>query len=146
MCKSPTSFNTQDFYKSFKAKHAHFKLTSVQHGRILKKACVNIKQALLEDGEFKLGNRSGKLTIRMVKPKTRLFDYGHYNKTGEKRYFTNDHSDGLVGKVFWDRDDAVLSDKGMWEFEPNRKLSREIAQLIINKEVEYPIYYNKHAK
>lgn len=142
MCKTPVSFGLKDFYQSYKRKHPHSKVDSKMHRLILEKAGDNIRETLLEDGEFKLGNRAGVLMIRMVVPRVKPFDYAHYNLTGEKRYFNNDHTDGNVAKVLWNRRNAILFDKHMWEFSISKQFRIDISEGLYARELIYPMYHN----
>lgn len=57
------------------------------------------------------------------------YDYGHYNKTGEKRMIINNHSDGFLGKWWWNKSRCMLSGKFPYSFTATRDLKREIAAI-----------------
>lgn len=47
-------------------------------------------------------------------------------------YITNEHTNGYIYTVFWNRFDAILRNKAMYKFSFTRKSTREIKQRLID--------------
>jgi hypothetical protein len=142
MARTPVSYGVTDFFKSFKLRFPRVNLSRKEHTAILACAGDVISQYLLADGDFKMFSRMGVLSVRNIKPKgnkTRMIDFNETRKTGQKVYHFNDHSDGLVAKIVWDRTGGVLADKYMWLFKPVRKLKRSLAKEIKTGKRQYPV-------
>lgn len=144
MARTPVSYGTTDFFKSFIKKHPKANISKKVHAEILSCGGDVISEFLLDEGEFKLFGRLGKLMIRLVKPKgqrMRMIDFNQTRKTGKNVYHFNDHSDGYVGKFVWDRKECVLSDKFMWNFRRVRKIKRQLAHAMKSGK-QYPLQMN----
>jgi hypothetical protein len=142
MARTPVSYGITDFYKSFRKRHPKVSISRKDYTAVL--ACTGdvISENLLEDGGFKLFSRMGALLIRNIKPKgnkKRMINFHETRKQGSNVYHFNDHSDGYVAKVIWDRGLAILSDKYMWLFKPVRSLKRSLAKEIKTGNRQYPV-------
>jgi hypothetical protein len=143
--RTPVSYKIKDFYKSF-VKKTGIKLAAQEYYIIVDTAGQIIADILLEEGEYKLGGRGGHLVIRMVKPKGSIgacVDWKATKERGELTYNMNDHSNGYIARVLWERDRSVFRDKRMWLFKPVRHLKRALKHAIVTRQLQYPIYHNR---
>lgn len=86
------------------------------------------------------------LSIRKSKnSKGNHFDYGHFNKTGEKRIFDNKHSDGYSAYFHWKKSQCRIPGKSVYSFEVARSNSRLLAQemKVTGGHIKYVEYYGK---
>jgi hypothetical protein len=68
------------------------------------------------------------LSVRKTKNKTvHTFDYGHYNKTGEKRLHDNEHSDGYSARFHWTKSKCLIPGKKAYSLDISRDNSRALA-------------------
>lgn len=85
---------------------------------------------LLAGKEVKLPFRLG--TFYVQKKKLNFahlpFDYGHWQKTGEKRFHVNRHSDGYRAQFHWRKQLTALSGIQLYACVPCRSLTRAISQ------------------
>jgi hypothetical protein len=143
--RTPVSYKVKDFHKSFKNKTG-INIPSRDYYLIVDTAGEIIADILLEEAEYKLGGRGGHLVIRMVKPKGSIgacVDWKATKEQGTRVLNMNDHTNGYIARVLWDRDKSVFRDKRMWLFKPVRSLKRALTQAIITKQLQYPIYHNR---
>src|ERR1044071_2481306 len=116
MARTPVSFGATDFYRSFRKKNPKTVLSQKVHATILACAGDVITEILLEEGEFKLFSRMGEFNIRTIKPKgtlRRMIDFHQTRVTGKSVYHFNDHSNGYLAKLVWDKRRCILADKFM---------------------------------
>ena len=85
---------------------------------------------LLAGKEVKLPFRLGTLCVEKKKLNyARLpFDYGHWQKTGQKRFHLNRHSDGYRANFHWRKQLTALSGIQLYALVPCRALTRAISQ------------------
>ena len=91
---------------------------------------LGICQLLLTGKEVKLPFRLGTLYVQKKKLNyARLpFDYGHWQKTGEKRFDLNRHSDGYRANFHWRKQLTALTGIQLYALVPCRSLTRAISQ------------------
>lgn len=143
--RTPVTYKIKDFFKSFKKKSS-INISSQTHSKILYTAGEVICDCLIEDGDFKIGGRGGHFTIRMVAPRGTekgTIDFKQTKELGFKVFNFNDHSDGLIGRIFWDREKCIFRDKHMWLFKASRHLKRQLAPIILTGSRQYPLYRMK---
>jgi hypothetical protein len=147
MARTPLSFTKKDFAISFKRKFPDADVSNAVIFEIMNAGGKAISEALLEDGDFKMGHRVGELSIRKYKPKGKgasCIQLGVdkvKSKLLQTRVFQfNDHSDGWVFRILWNKAKCKnVQDKNMWLFKPIRSLKRALATKILKEKADYPI-------
>lgn len=152
MSKTPVSYSRRNFIESFKRKYPTVDIQANQVQHIIDRTGKEIARILLEDGELKMGSRLGNLLIRKFKPKgkggsfivltekQRSVDKLQSFIQKRKVYQFNDHSDGYIFKFVWNKQACKsVADKNMWIFKPIRSIKRQLAQVIKQKLVSYPL-------
>lgn len=90
---------------------------------------IEAMRLIIEEGKtlkLPIINKMG--VIKYKAYKNNVFDYNHFNKTGEKRFLTNEHSDGYKARIKWYRSLCRLTGKAAYSFEPARNNSRNLAK------------------
>jgi hypothetical protein len=143
MARTPVTFSLKDFFNSFKVRtNNKFGLSNREHKYLLDTTGEVLKDFVIEHGEIKMFGRLGMLMIRKVKPKgdkKAPIDFNESRKNACNAYHFNDHSDGFIVRIIWERKNAILADKHMWHFKPVRAFKRRLAQVMKSSEFEYPI-------
>ena len=90
-------------------------------------------QALRESGlAIRLPYPLGHMAVNKAKSNSPPLDWNYYNKTGEKRFHKNRHSDGWYGFFNWYKG-IHIPQKSLFKFVPSRAnkklLSTEITEL-----------------
>lgn len=78
-------------------------------------------------------------------------DYGHWQKTGEKRFHLNRHSDGFRARFHWRKQTVALVNKSFYAFVPARAAARALAQVLLSpgghkSYQQYEPLFNKQKK
>lgn len=108
------------------------KLTYKDFANICYKVNSLISERMLEGKYFKLPFGLGKFFIK----KRRLnfdklkFDYAHYNKTGQKTFFLNEHSNKFYSKWFWEKISCRIAGNSIYSFIPTRTNKRDLASVM----------------
>ena len=118
---------------AYYAKHAVAKdqqLSTRAFTAVLEAFNLGVQALLLAGKEVKLPFRLGTLYVQKKKLNyARLpFDYGHWQKTGEKRFHLNRHSDGYRASFHWRKQLTALSGIQLYALVPCRQLTRAISQ------------------
>jgi len=112
---------------------------------VFRKVCyqVNAKIAdkMLAGKYIKLPFNLGKFYIRKVKNnfKNLRFDYSHFNKTGQKAFHLNTHSNKFHAKWYWEKIGCRISGNTIYSFIPSRGNKRDLA-----KSMKEPGGYKKY--
>lgn len=144
MAKTPVSYSSRNFLNSFRKRYSDIKISNNEYFNVLNMACLEIRDCLLEDGQFKLANRLGDLMIRKFYPKGKgssftIFDKGETNKAGKPVFQFNDHSGGFMYRFIWNKKRCkMINDKNMWTFKPIRSIKRKLATILKTKSNDYP--------
>lgn len=94
---------------------------------------------IIEEGKEMRMPYLNTLSVRKSKNvNTKTLDYQHYNKTGEKRMLTNEHSDGFQAWFYWRKVRCMVPGKAPYKFTMSRDNQRALA-----KEMKQ---FNGHAK
>lgn len=100
-------------------------------------------QIMLESKEIKLPCRLG--TIQIIKHQPKEFtgkslriDYKSSKEEGKVIYFLNDHSGNFKYRFLWSKKDCLVKNKIQYQFVATRANKRSLAQIIFNKEKDYP--------
>ena len=107
-----------------------------------------LARLLIEDGiTYVLPYRLGELSIRRRKMRfAKLkFDYGHYNKTKELSYHTNQHSSEWYSFCEWNRVKCKIKGKRAYQFILTRDNKRKLAKLMQHED-GYKIYQESSIK
>lgn len=123
----------REIYKYYRSENYTTKETKVLYKDFAKIcALVNerIAQKMLEGKSFKFTNNLGIFYIRKRKLNfARLkFNYVHYNKTGQKSFFLNEHSNKFYAKWYWEKITCRIPGHTLYSFIPSRKNKRALAQ------------------
>jgi hypothetical protein len=119
--------------RAYYAKHPTPKgqqLSSAAFARVLETYNLGIVRLVLAGKEVKLPFRLGTIYVQKKKLNfNRLpFDYGHWQKTGEKRFHLNRHSDGYRAQFHWRKQLTALAGIQLYAMVPCRSLTRAISQ------------------
>lgn len=101
---------------------------------IFRKICysINAKIAdkMLEGQYIRLPFNLGKFYIKKVKNnfKNLKFDYAHFNKTGQKTFHLNTHSNKFHAKWYWEKISCRISGNTIYSFIPSRGNKRNLAK------------------
>lgn len=95
-----------------------------------------IAEKLLDGKYIKLPFNLGKLFIKKVKNnfKHLKFDYAHFNKTGEKSFHLNTHSNKFHAKWFWEKLSCRIPGNKIYSFIPSRENKRALSQVMQTSE------------
>ena len=147
------ALGTLDLYKHYK-KNCDDPLPKKEWKAVLDELNREFMRMVVEEGKNIKMPYLGKLSVRKYKPTNDTsIDFGHYNKTGEKRYFTNEHSDGYKARFHWAKTECRIPGKAPYSINITRKNSRAIPVEMRKfnghaKYLEYngkPKYYHKAA-
>lgn len=144
MSRTPATFSTKEFFASYKKNTTNAESKQI-HKKVLEATGSLIAELIVTEGQVKMFGRLGVMMIRRVKPKGNPYitiDYTTWNRDGIKAYQFNDHSDGYIARILWNRKKCVLHDKHMWQFKPVRSFKRNVAKVMKNHLYEYPIINN----
>ena len=148
MARTKTTFKLRDFFVSYEKQHGDnpdLNLNFQAHNEIAYALSEAMKKDALHTGVTNFPNRMGKIKIFRIKrsPDSRHpIDFKASKELNTTVYHTNDHSDGLICKIAWNREKVILYDKNKWSFgavRPNFK--RQIKPMILNG-VTYPVIIN----
>jgi len=91
-----------------------------------------IAEKIIEGKQIKLPFNLGQIFIRKVKNnfKHLKFDYAHFNKTGEKSFHLNTHSNKFHAKWFWQKISCRIPGNKIYSFIPSRDNKRSLAQVM----------------
>lgn len=96
---------------------------------IIRECNKEFMRLVIEEGkEMRFPYLSTLQICKSQKPKKNNYDYGHYNKTGEKRVHENEHSDGFKGRFHWSKGLKPIVGKSTYRFEPARICKRTMAK------------------
>lgn len=150
MARTVISYSRKEFLKSFKKKNPDIVLTNKNvFIDIINTAGTVVGDFLLAEGEIKLPSRLGIINIRKFTPKGKGAGFvAPMNKLESKLqkkavYQFNDHTGGFIYRFFWNKKVCKgIADKNMWVFKPIRSLKRKLAQVLKQKQNDYPILAN----
>jgi len=96
------------------------------------KVNTKIAEKMLEGKYIKLPFNLGKFYIRKVKNnfKHLKFDYAHFNKTGQKAFHLNTHSNKFHAKWYWEKISCRISGNTIYSFIPSRGNKRDLAKVM----------------
>jgi hypothetical protein len=144
MARTPVTVSSKEFYESFvKRTKGKTGLTKREHSYLLNLTGEVMKDFIIEDGQIKMFGRLGSMMIRMVKPrgdKKAPLDFNQTRIEGCNVYHFNEHSDGYIARIIWERATAILTDKHMWIFKAVRQFKRRVSREVKTGRREYPIY------
>lgn len=121
------ALGVQDLYKHYK-NTCDDPLSKQEWKSVLDELNKEFMRMIIEEGKNMKMPYLGKLSIRKYKPiSAKSLDFGHYNKTGEKIYFTNEHSDGFRARFHWSKMQCRIPGKAPYSVEITRKNSRAIS-------------------
>lgn len=89
-----------------------------------------LKLYLLSGNQVTLPHQCGMMQLHKIKDGKQKMDFQHYNKTGEKKYFKNNHTDGYRPTFKWYRGkyEAKLKHRFHWAAVLVRTYRREISK------------------
>lgn len=87
-----------------------------------------MRQIIEEGKEIRMPYLSTLCITKNKNIKKETFDYEHFNLTGEKRNYTNEHSDGYRAKFRWKKSGCKIPGKTVYSFKPARDNSRNLAK------------------
>ena len=118
---------TPGLYKHYKSINKN-PIPYEKYREILIATNIEFMRAIIEDGKEIRMPYMGFLSVRKTKNyKTPVFDYNHFNLTGEKRCIENEHSDGYKGKFHWKKTSCNVQGKTAYTLDIARDNSRAMA-------------------
>jgi hypothetical protein len=148
------TYNTDDIYKSFIKSQKELPkdlkiLISLQEFKeIVYEANKELSEMIATEGScFKLPYNTGELSVIKDKVKYQdnelkaMFDYGHYHKTGEKRFHLLKDKD-YRARWWWTKRKCKVKNKNMYSFTPTRTNTSKVAK-IMKKPFGYNTYLTK---
>jgi CRISPR/Cas system-associated protein endoribonuclease Cas2 len=122
----------KDSSKKFKVNKKIFKEVCSEYNKLLSFLIVEKSQQL------KLPYKLGEIGIRKKKmnydTKYLKFDYGTFNKTGQKVMFVNDHSNGWRARWYWKKKSCHVKYKKYYSFVPTMSNKRSLANIMKTKD------------
>ena len=148
--KTKGALGTKELYKNYK-ENCDNPLPKKEWKKVLDALNKEFMRLIIEEGKNMRMPYLGRLSIRKYKSESKALDFGHYRKTGEKRYFTNEHSDGFRARFHWSKKECRVPGKAPYSIEITRDNSRAIKKEMYKfnghaKYLEYngkPKYYSK---
>lgn len=132
------ALKTKDMYKLYKSNSTN-PVNLQKYKEILIACNVEFMRMVIEEGKEVRMPYLSTLSIRKSKSyKKPIFNYAHFNSTGEKKFILNEHSEGYKAKFFWSKSRIQLKGKYVYSFKATRENSRAITPEM-NK-------FNGHAK
>ena len=120
--------NETDIYKNYKNTNEN-PIDKKTFMRILNSINIEFMRMIIEEGkEIKMPYLSTLSVRKTQNSKTKAFDYGRFNTTGEKVYIENEHSDGYRVKFHWKKSKCKIPGKTVYAFKPARDNSRALAR------------------
>lgn len=127
--------NSVAMHKRYQARY-QTKIAGTLFTRVLEEFNKGIVHLLLAGVELKFPHHIG--TFYIEKKKVNFnhlqLDYGHWQKTGEKLYHLNRHSDNFRAHFHWRKITAILPGKSFYEFLPARSNKRLLATYMKQKD------------
>lgn len=127
------AYGLDDMYAHYltKIKDGVTPLSRSEYGKICR-VCNNIMaEMLVKEGRKVRVPYFGHFVVgRIHKVKDNMhpkIKYNHYNKTGEKEYHTNDHSEGWRASFRWLKGNTILGGISSYTFKAARDVAREIS-------------------
>jgi hypothetical protein len=132
-------YNTDDMYKFYMSiiKSDKFKLTIAEYKEIIHEYNKIVSDLMVDESiVVRLPFRMGEIGVGKRKQNYdyERLDYGHFNKTGEKRYHTNIHSKGWIPKIFWSKRDCVIKNKKYYSFTPTSSVKKRVSKIMLQPE------------
>lgn len=125
--------------------HDHYKATTAKpvdkttFTMVLESINKEFMRLIIEEGKELKMPYLNTLCVRKYKTiKPKGFDYEYYNKTGEKREFDNEHSDGYKARFHWRKKRCRISGRSAYSLDITRDNSRELSKQMKQ--------FNGHAK
>jgi hypothetical protein len=118
-----------DFYLSSTKSpvtYKEFAIICKQHNKLF------MEYVLDKAANMRLPFRLGFLRVKKTKMdyKHMKLDYGTYNKTGQKVYHMNEHSDDFKVRILWEKSKCVIPGKRVYCFQPTRDNKRKLASIM----------------
>jgi hypothetical protein len=112
-----------------------------EYRRICYAVNAKIAEKLLCGKQIKLPFNIGRIFIRKVRNnfKHLKFDYAHFNKTGEKAFHLNIHSNKFHAKWFWEKISCRIPGNKIYSFIPSRDNKRSLSK-VMQQPGEYKRY------
>ena len=94
---------------------------------------------VIEEGKaMRMPNLSTLSVIKFRPKKQKNIDLGKLNATGEKEYYTNEHSGGYSFRFYWKKKNCRVPGKTVYCFKAARDNSRAIAKAVkLNGHIKY---------
>ncbi len=128
----------KDIYKTYPhfAKKDKYYCTKNDFTNICKMFNVLISEQILETGKsFNTPYGLGKIRIKKFKPNGKKLDYGLSKKLGKQIFHKNLHSQGLMGKFYWDkyRSPKHFTHRVLYVFRPTRTNKQSLTNCLVEK-------------
>lgn len=125
----------KDIYKYYRSDNyatKEEKVTYKDFTEVCYKVNALLAERMLEGKYFKLPLGLGKFFIkkRRLNFDSLKFDYAHYNKTGQKAFFLNEHSNRFYAKWFWEKISCRVAGNSVYSFIPARTNKRALANVM----------------
>lgn len=140
-------YTIADYYLSYKEYIEQDTLYDVSFTQFKQIVCDYFKymrdQILLESKEIKIPCRLGTLQVVKSKPKeysgkSLRIDYKSTKELNKLVYHLNDHSNHYKYRYLWSKKQCLTLNKTKYQFVATRENKRNLAQIIFNKERDYP--------
>ena len=128
--------NAYKFYKqSAKSIPENLKITKKLYRDICKDYNKDLVESVVSGSIEALPGNMGEIRIKkfQVNLDLLMFDYGHYNKTGEKIFHDNWHSDGFGARWMWHKHTRRLKNLVLYNFAPTFTNKEKVASSMKEK-------------
>lgn len=151
-------YGTYNFYRHFKQKYPNSRINEVLYRKILREVNSKLRDKIgTGPYDLKLPRLFGVIKVRKYYPEFSILPDGtcknkmainfkdtlrlweEYPETRERRqkiYYENEHSDGFMFKIKYDKIVAKYKNKSVYMFRPNRELKDLLGSNIINKTID----------
>ena len=120
------AYNSVDMYEEF-CKTSDTVITKEKYKEILSDCNREFMRLVLLGKEVRLPNLSTMYISKHLGSKKQVFDYDRFNKTGEKTFITNEHSNGFKGAFHWAKNNMPIVGGRVYSFVATRKLQRSLS-------------------
>jgi hypothetical protein len=120
------SLKIADMYKLYKST-AENPVTLKKYKEIAIACNIEFIRMVIEEGREVRMPYLSTLSIRKSKRYRKpVFDFAHFNKTGEQKFILNEHSDGYKAKFYWSKSRIPLKGKCVYSFRATRDNCRAL--------------------
>jgi hypothetical protein len=122
----------KDIYKKYKEgkknplDYKEFREICYMHNQLF------MERVLVAGERMRIPFRLGFIRVKKTKMnyKYMMFDYETFNKTGEKVFHMNDHSDDFKARILWEKSKCIVPGKRPYCLRLTREYKRKLASIM----------------